>query len=280
MPPPAMPQTCVLLVEDNPADADLVEELLEQASEGAERYSLVRSARLSDAIEKLRSQPIDVVLLDLRLPDGAGVSSVHAIRAVNQQIPIVVLTGTDDEQLATSCISAGAQDYLCKGDIKPIPLRRSLGYAISRLREAQLREISATLSGFRALSNQTSRTSVTAALAGTGAVRFRYPSGFSELVQAYAQLLALYCDDSLSRLEKPREAMERVVTALGDSGAGPRDLIDVHVTALDQAIATAKDRRANALMYEGRLLALEMMGLLVDYYRVGLRRQRPGRTRP
>lgn len=268
----------LLLVEDNPADADLVEELLEQA--GSEPYTILRSTRLSDAIGKLHGNHIDVVLLDLRLPDGAGLSSVQSIRGVDKQIPIVVLTGIEDETLAMSCINAGAQDYICKGDLRTASLRRSLGYAISRIREAQLREIQETLARYRSLSNQTSQTSVTAALAGTGAVRERYPGAFSDVVHSYVQLLESYYEWLVYKKDKPRETMENIVTALGDAGAGPRDLVDVHVGALDLLTSGAATRRASSLLIEARLLALEMMGLLVDYYRVGLRRRRPGRGKP
>lgn len=267
----------LLLVEDNPADADFVEELLDQP--GRDRYVILRAARLSEAIERMKGNHVDVVLLDLRLPDGAGVDSVHALRAVDQNIPLVVLTGTDDEALAISCINAGAQDYLCKSEIRAASLRRSIGYAILRLRESKLNELEQTLSRYRAMSNRTSKTSVTAALAGTGAVRERYPDAFTDLVHTYTQLLETYCEMTAFKRDKPREAMERIVTVLGDSGGGPRDLIDVHVAALDHQVTTAKDKRVSSLVAEARLLALEMMGLLVDYYRVGLRRQRPGRIR-
>lgn len=270
----------LLLIEDNPADADLVEELLDSPGADIERYEILRATRISDAIEKLKSAHVDVVLLDLRLPDGAGVASLQSIRATDQHVPIVVLTGTDDERLAMSCISAGAQDYLCKGDIRPAPLRRAIGYAISRLREAQLREIEETLLRYRALSSTSSRTSVTAALAGTGAVRERYPGTFDDIVQSYSQVILLYCERLARRIDKPREAMEQLVTMLGDSGAGPRDLVDVHVAALAQTVKNVEGKRESSILVEARLLALEMMGLLVDYYRVGLRRQRPGRAKP
>lgn len=268
----------LLLVEDNPADADLVEELLELA--GDNRYTIVRATRISDAVEKLNTQRVDVVLLDLRLPDGTGLSTLQSIRATDQQIPIVVLTGTDDESLAMSCINAGAQDYLCKGELRPASLRRAIGYAITRIREVQFREMQETLTRYRNLSNQTSQTSVTAALAGTGAVRDRHGGMFTDLIHSYARLLEDYYSQSSVRKEKPRDAMEYITTTLGDTGAGPRDLLDVHVAALDELVASAASPPSSAMLIEARLLALEMMGLLVDYYRVGLRRIKRDRGRP
>lgn len=269
---PSHPARLLLLVEDNPADADLVEELLEQA--GGENYRIIRATRISDAVEKLGRSQVDVVLLDLRLPDGAGVATLRAIRAVDQRVPVVVLTGTDDEELAMSCIYAGAQDYLAKSEIKPITLRRAIGYAITRIREAQLRQMEELLLRYRAMSNHTSQTSVTAALAGSGAIRDRYPSSFAELVQAYSRLLAEYCEQPSVRKDRLRDGMEQLITTLGDAGAGPRDLLDVHIAALDVLAAGSPANPSSSMVIEGRLLALEMMGLLVDFYRVGLRRHK------
>jgi len=267
----------ILLVEDNPADADFVEELLEQTD--TERYTILRSTRISDAVDKLEKNQVDVVLLDLRLPDGAGLSTLHSIRAVDQNVPVVVLTGTEDEALAMSCIHAGAQDYLCKGEIRSASLRRAIGYAITRIREAQVRQMEALLRQYRGLSNQTSQTSVTAALAGSGVVRERHPEVFADLVHSYIRLLEAYYEQLVFRKEKPRDAMEYVITSLGDCGAGPRDLLDVHVAALDELMNRPSTKPGSSLLIEARLMALEMMGLLVDYYRVGLRRQQFGRKR-
>jgi hypothetical protein len=92
-------------------------------------------------------------------------------------------------------------------------------------------------------------------------------------VDGYVSLLHSYLNQLVQKTEKPRTEMERMVTLIGDLGGGPRDLLDVHVTALDDASKSARDERARALALEGRLLALEMMGYLVDYYRTGARRR-------
>ncbi|HTQ39673.1 MAG TPA: response regulator [Pirellulales bacterium] len=121
----------LMIVEDNPADADLVEELLQQAAPDA--YQFVHAGKLALAEQKLQANHLDAVLLDLRLPDASGLASVRAIRDLASDVPVVVLTGTDDdEQLALSCIHAGAQDFLSKADLRPVALRRAIGYAITR----------------------------------------------------------------------------------------------------------------------------------------------------
>jgi CheY-like chemotaxis protein len=262
----------LLLVEDNPADAELVKEMLESAS--AQTFYHVRHVpRLSDAEEILRQDRIDVVLLDLRQPDASGVDGVRSLLDVSHELPIVVLTGMQDEELALACIDAGAQDYLNKEEMRPILLRRAIGYAITRLRETQLRELQGMLSHYRTLSSAGTLTSVTAAMAGLGPFKDRKPQVYDGLISSYAQLLDAYIEQLGYKREKPRDLMETIATRLGDTGAGPRDLLDVHVAALENAVQGAGMERARSVVIEGRLLALEMMGLLVDYYRVGNRRR-------
>jgi len=258
----------LLLVEDHPGEALLVREML--SDPGEERFEIVHARSLAEARTTLRLAAVDVVLLDLRLPDCAGVETVLEVKRISGRTPIVVLTGSDDEQLAMACINAGAQDYLAKSEIRPQALRRAIGYAVTRVREAQLRELERMLEGYRALSSSAQRTRVTAALAGTGAISERSPGAFDLLVASYQRLVERIAFGPTDEFDR-RDEMERVVTALGDADGGPRDLLDVHVAALERVLQAAS--APSAVLVEARLVALEMMGLLVDYYRVGHRRR-------
>jgi CheY-like chemotaxis protein len=260
----------LLLVEDNPADADLVREYLDVVDR--DRHVVVHVGRLADALPKVATGEVDLVLLDLGLPDGEGVESVRAIQRVAGDIPIVVLTGLPDDELALACIDAGAEDYLSKAEIKPTLLRRVIGCAIARRREAQLGAAMSTLGHYRALSE--AGTSITAAMVGVGPIRLRDPGLFAQLVVEYVEVIDTYIARLVVSKEKPRHRMEEMITRLGDAGAGPRDLMDLHVAALDSAVKGKGDARERALFVEARLVALELMGMLVDYYRVGSRRGR------
>jgi two-component system sensor histidine kinase UhpB len=121
------------LVEDSPGDAALIVELL--AEQAAPRDAVLEARSLRQANAVLAGQRVDLILLDLRLPDAEGVDCVRRVRAVAADAPIVVLTGLDDESLALSCLEAGAQDYLSKTDLRPQDLKRAMGYAIARSRE-------------------------------------------------------------------------------------------------------------------------------------------------
>ncbi|MFZ1983225.1 MAG: response regulator [Desulfatitalea sp.] len=129
----------VLLVEDNPGDADLIREML--PAEGEAGFSIHRVVRLSDAVRFLGQEKADLALLDLGLPDSDGIDTIRVVRRAAPNIPIVVLTGNDDEQVGMAAVRDGAQDYLLKGQTPAYHLSRVLRYAVHRKNaEEQMRE--------------------------------------------------------------------------------------------------------------------------------------------
>jgi diguanylate cyclase (GGDEF)-like protein/PAS domain S-box-containing protein len=120
----------VLLVEDNPGDARLFREMLNEAD--MRNTEMLHAASMSEAERRLSEGSFDIVLLDLGLPDAQGMEAVRRARAVAPSIPLVVLTGLDDESIATQALQEGAQDYLIKGQIETRGLLRALRYAIER----------------------------------------------------------------------------------------------------------------------------------------------------
>jgi signal transduction histidine kinase len=122
----------ILLVEDNPGDARLLRETLREA-EGFP-FEMAHAERLAQAAGMLAAHAADVVLLDLSLPDAHGLDTVRRMLEAAPDLPIIVLTGTDDERLALQAVHAGAQDYLAKGRVDGPLLARSIRYAIERKR--------------------------------------------------------------------------------------------------------------------------------------------------
>jgi PAS domain S-box-containing protein len=126
------PSLSILLVEDNPGDAVLLREALLDA--GPERFQLNHVKCLADGLRILAGGGVDVVLLDLSLPDEHGLKTVTRARLAAPGVPIVVLTGLDDEEFAIKAVREGAEDYLVKGQIDGRLLVRCLRYAIERHR--------------------------------------------------------------------------------------------------------------------------------------------------
>ncbi|MBA4158891.1 MAG: response regulator [Gemmatimonadetes bacterium] len=120
----------VLLIEDNPVQARLIQSLLAEASgPGIELETL---DRLRTGLERVGRGGIDLVLLDLILPDGQGLETFLRFRAEAPDTPVVVLTGLDDLRIATKAVEGGAQDYLVKGQVSGAVLTRSIRYALQR----------------------------------------------------------------------------------------------------------------------------------------------------
>lgn len=122
--------TRVLLIEDNPDDACFLHEALSETRE--EQIELVHVEQLDDAAKRLRQETFQVILLDLSLPDSQGIETVLRVQDEAPSVPIIVLTGLDDDNIALQAVRAGAQDYLVKGNIDARILVRSIRYASER----------------------------------------------------------------------------------------------------------------------------------------------------
>lgn len=134
----------ILLVEDNLAEARLLQELLKGAI--LKQFALTHVKRLREALEKLKENQFDVILLDLTLPDSEGLASLDSLIASASSLPIVVLTNTNDNELAIEAVRHGAQDYLVKRHVNQDSLVRSLRYAIERKQASEaLREANEAL---------------------------------------------------------------------------------------------------------------------------------------
>ncbi|WP_442947022.1 ATP-binding protein [Nostoc sp. UHCC 0870] len=120
----------ILLIEDNIAEARLLQEYLHQAE--SKQFLLVHVKRLREALSELSHTSYDVILLDLTLPDSQGLSSLSLLIKQDPSVPIVVLTNTNDEDLAIEAVRQGAQDYLVKRQVNVHVLVRALCYAIER----------------------------------------------------------------------------------------------------------------------------------------------------
>jgi DNA-binding response OmpR family regulator len=127
-----VPPRHVLIVEDNPGDARLVQERLKRG--WTRNLAVTHVTRLDDAAVHLAVHGADCVLLDLSLPDSQGSEGVRRLVASFPSVPVVILSGTDEEALILECLHEGAQDYLVKGTADGALIGRSIRYAVERKR--------------------------------------------------------------------------------------------------------------------------------------------------
>jgi DNA-binding response OmpR family regulator len=120
----------VLLIEDNAGDARLLREALHHVV--GVTFTVVHAENLADGLLRARTQAFDVMMLDLFLPDSQGVDTVSRALAGAPHIPIIVLTGSDDEDLGVEVVRRGAQDFLVKGEVDHWAVTRAIRYAAVR----------------------------------------------------------------------------------------------------------------------------------------------------
>jgi diguanylate cyclase (GGDEF)-like protein len=146
----------LLLIEDNPGDARLVQEMLSEIKPIP--FELEWAERLSIGLNRLAIGDIDVVLLDLALPDGSGLDTLFKVRIKAPKAAIIVLTSLDDEELAIQAVREGAQDYLVKGKVNGNLLLRAISYAKQRTQaEEAIRQRNRELSTLNIIAESLSR---------------------------------------------------------------------------------------------------------------------------
>jgi PAS domain S-box-containing protein len=200
----------VLVVEDNPADLDLIMDVLPET--GPRRFKVESATRLAAAIARLAAGGIDVVLLDLGLPDSQGLDTLRAVAGAIPRVPIVVLTGHDDEVTGQGAVRQGAQDYLVKGTMPIRMLGRFLRFAAERHRAEQ------------ALADEAVRRRILMEQSRDGIVVLDHNGKVYEANQRYAEMLG-YTPEEVRQLHAwdwdtqwTREQLLEMIRSLDASG--------------------------------------------------------------
>jgi len=123
----------VLLIEDDASSAFLVQEVLKETPSAVYAFHIEHVERLAAGLERIARGGIDMVLLDLGLPDSFGMETLRAVSAQYPRLPVVVLTGEDDDAVGIEAVKSGAQDYLIKGTVSGPLLVRSIAHAVERM---------------------------------------------------------------------------------------------------------------------------------------------------
>lgn len=262
----------VLLVEDDDDYAQMLGEMLDRNRELP--LDATRVATLEAAFLALRDFTPDLILLDLNLPDESGLRTLRRLRDHAPGSAIVVLTSMSEPNLALQVITMGAQEYLVKEDLNALVLVKAVRYAMERWKlHAALSESRETTARERELRQLerlagVSAGQVTADMFGQGRLAQRQPHRYHEVREEYERLLMQALRERAYRTSDNASAdLRSLASVLGFLNAGPRDVVDLHAEALRHRIGTADRGLHQALVEEGRIRVLELMGYLVSYYR-------------
>ena len=255
----------ILLVEDDDDDAFVVQRALGKSDDPVVVFT--RFARLGEALPVLMRGDVDVVMLDLKLPDSAGIPTVERTHVIARHIPIIVLSGVDEDDLGLACIEAGASDFVSKSSVSPHALRRTLAFALERHRQREVRQLEDALGRYRQLLEVAGEPE--AELPDEAPLSRRNPRLLEVLSEHYREVVDAYVAHLVERTPKPNEAITSIATSFGELNATPDDLIDCHVRAVESALAEAPQERRQPYASAGRMMALDMMSSLVEFYRTG-----------
>lgn len=231
----------ILLIEDNPGDARLIEMLLVQAGALGLTVTMRHAATLGSGVERLREGSYDLILLDLGLPESHGLETVQRLRASALRMPtLIVLSGLADEEVAVQSLQAGAQDYLIKGKVDAPMLVRAIRYAIGRhhAEEALTRELehSRELARERAIRLQAQGESET----------------LRRLLDEREEMLQLLAHEVRQPLHNASAALDGAAQAVSQSGdqvrPDVRQRLDRAQHVLDHVIGTLNNALAAATM--------------------------------
>lgn len=262
----------ILLIETEPDHARQLGAALDRAADPPIR--LIWVERLAEALARIDSADTDAVLIAVGSPGEPGAEAIGLLHARFPALPIVALAERDDDALARRAIELGARHFLVRGQIEVDVIARALRSALARRRiqadteQAQQQDRhEQEIDTVERVANRNAL-HVTAQLFGSGSLRETAPADFAELVERYAELLDLALDQRLYRVEhNVPQQLRSLADQLGMLRANPRDIVEIHGLALRRKMSLASRSSAQALVEEGRLIVLELMGHLVSFYR-------------
>ena len=265
-------QINVLIVEDNKADARLCVEALRESV--LVKIDAQVAPDLASGLEAFGKEAYESVILDLGLPDSQGLETLIQFRSNSGAVPIIVTTGQDDDALGIEAVRAGASDFIPKSEITGAFLSRAVRYAVERERlrlalerATILQEEEREMESLARLSGPVPA-SVTASTFGLKPIGEAAPEHIERLTAKYQAVVNAALEKELMK-DAPEITTElrQIARELAFLNAGPRDVVDLHVKTLKAMIDASTSARTKPLLETGRMVVVELMGYLVDFYR-------------
>ncbi|MBF0283171.1 MAG: response regulator [Magnetococcales bacterium] len=261
----------VLLVEDDRPFVTLLQEWLTEIHANV-AVRLTHEETLQGALNRLQTESFAAVVVDLNLPDSQGMETFDRLQEVASDLPVVVLSGLNDESLALQAVRRGAQDYLIKAHVTGALLSRAVRYAMERLALRQelmrVHEQERREQERRFLDRIVNRSSVSSEMLGVPSLKLGLPDMFQNFVTRFAEALEWAMEQRTHKVQRDVSGvLATLARDLSFLKCGPRDVVELYLEALSRVDGVFNPLKDQAYSEEGRLLALELMGQLVSQYR-------------
>lgn len=266
-------QATVLLIEDSPVDATMIRGQLSKAKGNA--YEVAVESSLDGGLARIAEGDVDVILLDLTLPDTQGLETFLKTYRIAPQVPIVIITSLDDREVAYNAVRSGAQDYLIKGKLDTESLIHAVNFAMER--HTRLQRLNPHLTGLWAASGHSD-------IPGAELMpqedqlfmplRDRETDAFDPLCDRYASLIQAACRQRLSKQVEPiSDELHGIAMYLCMLSAGPSDVEEIHRCSLEQLSSAGSSDEMQSFVEESQMLLIELFRYLIDFYRDSLMRK-------
>ncbi len=263
-------QATVLLIEDSPVDATMIRGQLTRGD--GNLYEVLVESTLAGGLERLEVGDVDVILLDLTLPDTQGLETFLKTYRIAPQVPIVIITSLDDRDVAYNAVRSGAQDYLIKGKLDTEALIHAVNFAIER--HARQQRLNPAMTGLWAAAGR-------ADIPGGdllktddrlfSPLREREADTFDPLCERYGNLIRLAHKQRQSKHVEPiSDELHGLAMYLCMVSAGPGDVEEIHRSSLERLSADSSTEELQSFVEEGQLLLIELFRYLIDAYRDSL----------
>jgi len=255
----------VLLVDDNQADLELLTELLQEID--PQGFEIQCFSVYEDAIRQLEKDRPDVCVVDYRLGPRSGLSLIEEAFDLGVTCPFVLLTGYANRELDIEAMRVGASAFVNKNEIDAVMLERAIRYSVEEPRHRALHKQNEILEALERLwrrpsVSQTSESFQLQTLSQSDADTFNhFAKCFEDLMELAVERQAFKVDHDVS------EGLHVMADELGALQASPRDVIEIHYRATQNKSFGATPEKSLAIIEEGNLMALELMGYLASYYR-------------
>ncbi|MDQ7823312.1 MAG: response regulator [Candidatus Eremiobacteraeota bacterium] len=253
-------------------DSETVESITDMLMEVMKVTSM---GLFDDALQHLRSEPCDVIIMDFLLPGISGVPALEKLREACPRHPVVILMESDQNETALAALKAGARDFCIKKNltgvllrhvIKRVTLLQSLSREHEETIEKEAREHE--LQGLERLSSLHHRC-IASRVLGIADLSEALPGPFEELVNEYEASVRLAMDERFYRLDhNVASKLRELGDCLGMYRAGPRDVMDIHIHAMSKIIReSTTQQKFQTCIDEGRVALARLMGYLTLFYR-------------
>lgn len=257
----------ILLIEDYQGDARLIQEMLKEVNKN--RFELFHTQSLTHGLKVLTEQEIDILLLDLILPDSKGLETLYKITYTISHIPIIVMTGIEDEDVGLKAIHEGAQDYLVKGQVNSNLLLKTINYALERNRlmmklkqtyQQEIEEKQRIAEHYQAIIQSSERPDIDAQYSLDQKM-------LQQLTQKYRNIVIQYVRAVRIREDRPSERIRNFAILAAKLKVRAKDIVQIHIKVLEEFANLTLPSEEREFSNDARLVLVELMGSLLDLYR-------------